>query len=120
LEADYQEIRGFLNLAQDIAYRICNEGPYTADELTALGLAKLTADAEKLAERGLQALQAPLLEVASVARRLSQTAVPDVAPDTGQVVRTVLRHAVAQDRAARELAEAVHQARLDLRDEWGS
>jgi hypothetical protein len=86
-------------------------------------------NAEILADRGVEHMRAPLLGLASLIDVLVQNAVlEEVAlmaqhgqsgrPDYS-TAKVSLRHAVLQDRAARDLAELIKEARRILRTEWG-
>lgn len=130
-EAEYLEIRELLKLGERVAYQVVHEGPYIADELTGLGVARFRMEADQLASRCPQALHAPLLSLAKRAELLTQSAVPDphtieAAYATGGPVparlgvRAGQLLAIQQDRAARELGEEVGIAWKVLRDEWGS
>jgi hypothetical protein len=130
--AEYEEDRELLRLGEDIAYQVCNRGPFTAVGLRSLRLDEFIMEAEQLADRGVESLRGPLLKLAGLGQHLSQVAVP---PDEEAVTRyagsgehdgvsaqlpphALQRLAVSQDRIARELAEEITAAWPILRAEW--
>ena len=114
--AEYEETRALLKLGEDIAYRVREYGPLHSDELASLRLDEFTMKAEQLAERGLEALSAPLMKLAATSRQISATASPEYELTPGRQVSltripsTVLRQAIQQDRTARQLASEINLA----------
>lgn len=128
--AEYDAVRDLLERGEELAYRVRNDGPYTAAKFSALDVATFRMNAERLADRGVEGLRDPLLLLASTATVLTQSAVPDQAAlmtayAQGQVpkdmrLHVVQRQAILQDRTARDLAEQITAAWHALRAEWGN
>ena len=129
-QAEYDAIRSLLESSEELAYRVRNDGPYTAADFNALDVATFRMNAERLAERGVARLRDPLLRLAGTATALTQNAVSDQAalmaayaqdqvPKDMQV-HIIQRQAILQDRIARDLAEQITSTWQALRAEWGS
>jgi hypothetical protein len=128
--AEYEQIRTLLENGEVLAYRVRNDGPFTADGLAALDVATFQMNAERLAARGVEQLRGSLIRLAKVAEDLAQFAVPEEAVVVaryrrGRVTRELNLHrvqrlAIGQDRTAHELAKQVAAAWRVLRVEWGS
>jgi hypothetical protein len=96
--------------------------------LDALDVATFRVNTEILADRGVEHMREPLLAIAGPVDDLVQNAVPDEVslvvqhgqnrPPDCPTARVSLRRAVLQDRAARDLAELIKNARQILRTEW--
>jgi uncharacterized membrane protein len=128
--AEYDAIRKLLECGEELAYRVRNDGPYTAAGFNTLDVATFRMNAERLADRGVERLRDPLLRLASTAATLTQSAVPDQAalmrayaqdevPKDMQL-HVVQRQAILQDRTARDLTEQIASTWHALRTEWGS
>ena len=128
--AEYDAVRKLLECGEELAYRVRNDGPYTAANFSALDVATFRMNAERLADRGVEGLRDPLLLLASTATVLTQSAVPDQAAlmtayAQGQVpkdmqLHVVQRQAILQDRTARDLTEQITATWHALRAEWGN
>jgi hypothetical protein len=129
-QAEYDAIRKLLECGEELAYRVRNDGPYTAADFNALDVATFRMNAERLADRGVERLRDPLLQLASTVTALTQNTVPDQAalmtaytqdqvPKDMQL-HVIQRQAILQDRTARDLAEQIAFTWHALRAEWGS
>ncbi|WP_141719381.1 hypothetical protein [Micromonospora peucetia] len=131
--AEYEEIRELFKLGEDIAYHSTHNGPHTTAEQAGIGLAGFKMKADQLAGRCPDALQKPLLRIATLANRLAHAAVPETADVAAAYaaaaghpvpahlqVRAAQLLAIEQNRAARELTEELSAAWRTLRDEWGT
>jgi hypothetical protein len=127
-QPEYDAIRHHLDCGETLAYRVLRFGPYSMSELETLDIPTFLLNYEILAARGVEGLQDQLLAIASRVDDLVQNAVPGYGAPViadGQykaldgALRTPMRLAVLQDRAARDLAELIKTARQVLRAEWG-
>ncbi len=127
--AEYDAIRKLLECGEELAYRVRNDGPYTAADFNALDVATFRMNAERLADRGVDRLRGPLLLLATTAAVLTENAVPDLAAlimayaqdqETKDISWHVIqRQAILQDRTARDLTEQIASTWQALRAEWG-
>lgn len=115
----YEKIDGLLDQMSDAAYRVRNQGPYTAAGFTTLDVETAKMRAERLAAGGIDALQKPLLRLVTLADQLVQAAIPDSATVAEANLPGAYRMAVAQDRTARDLLEQIGLTRDILHGEWG-
>jgi hypothetical protein len=129
-QAEYEYTRKILECGEEITYRVRHDGPYTAAGFAALDTATFRMNCERLAERGMERLRDPLLQLAHKADELTLNAVPEEAilvaafadghaPD-GKELHSVQRLAILQDRVAQDLADQISIAWKVLRDEWGT
>lgn len=127
---EYEAIGKILDRGETLAYRVLREGPYTTVGFAKAKAADIGMDCEMLANRGLDRLRDPLLDLAKTVDRLMQGTLPGTAaPAAAEIQGTTqpdgvplhhfLRLAVQQDRAAHDLAEKIKSARETLRTEWG-
>lgn len=127
--AEYDAIRKLLECGEELAYRVRNDGPYTAADFNALDVATFRMNAERLADRGVDRLRYPLLLLATTATVLMENAVPGqaaliTADAQDQEPRNIPLHgiqrqAILQDRTARDLTEQIASTWQALRAEWG-
>jgi hypothetical protein len=128
-QPEYQEIRQCLDRGEKLAYSVLDNGPCTLGELETLDVATFIINSKILAERGIERLRDPLLDLVERADDLRRHAIPDEVAlaavgvsnqlPNGVHYRSLLRDAILQDRAARCLATNIKVARRVLREEWG-
>jgi hypothetical protein len=128
-QPEYDAIRKHLDCGETLAYDVLLRGPFTTAEFDALDVTTLRMNSEILANRDVERMREPLLELAELIDDLVQNAVLDevslvalsgqTRPPDYPTTRDTFRHAVLQDRAARDLAELIKNARRILRTEWG-
>jgi len=127
-QPEYDAIRRRLECGEELAYRLLRYGPFSASQFETLDIATVLLNSEILAARGVEGLREKLLAIASCIDDLVRNAVPGQGPlvaADGQckvldgALKTPMRLAVLQDRAARDLAELIKAARQVLRAEWG-
>jgi hypothetical protein len=126
-QPEYDEIRQCLDYGETLAYRVLDTGPCSTSELDDLGLTTLAIKCKILAERGIERLRNPLLKLADLTADLRRHAVAEgdfttvgaYSHGSNDPRKNLLRAAVAQDRAAREIADQIKFARRMLREEWG-
>lgn len=128
-QPEYDAIRKHLDCGETLAYDVLLRGPFTTAEFDALHVTTLRMNSEILANRDVERMREPLLELAGLIDDLVQNAVLDEVslvalngqnkPPDYPTTRDTFRHAVLQDRAARDLAELIKNARRIVRTEWG-
>jgi hypothetical protein len=127
-QADYHAIRNLLECCEELSYHVRHEGPLTATEFAAHGVASLRMNSERLAQRGVPGLRELLVLLAHDLDGLIQHAAVENALTTGPAhdsldrsqLHSIQRSAVLQDRAERELAGQITATWLALRSEWGN
>jgi hypothetical protein len=100
-QAEYEDIRKLLDCGETLAYRIRHDGPYDAARLAVLDIATFRMNAERLAERGVDQLRDPLLQLARKADELAQHAVPDETGLTVALSRSEVPHGMELHRVQR-------------------
>jgi len=128
-QPEYDAIRKHLDCGETLAYGVLLHGPFTTAEFDAFDVATLRMNAEILAGRGVERMREPLLGLANLIDTLVQNAAPEEVASVAQrgphrppdnpTAKVSVRRAVLQDRAARDLAERLKDARRILRTEWG-
>ncbi|KUN58449.1 hypothetical protein [Streptomyces griseorubiginosus] len=132
---EHDSLRELLIAAADLAYQVQTRGPLTSADLDSLKASKLHMDLEQASQRLLDELQEP---IRTTAKRVAELLPHAIASDddtlsayesvrsgettavaSTRTIRSEHIRAVAQDRAATDLAEAVGAARRALTKAWG-
>jgi hypothetical protein len=128
-QPEYDAIRKHLDCCETLAYGVLLRGPFATAEFDAFDVGTLRINAEILADRGIEHMREPLQGLADLVDAMVENAVPEEVASVAQhsqqgptdysTAKVSLRHAVLQDRAARDLTELLKEARRILRTEWG-
>lgn len=123
-DPEYRDIRELLVAGAEITWKIINRGPYTAAELANLGIDDFAMRAGRLASHGVDSLRSDLQAVVDRTVALNRHVLParfgtgEAALWDTDTATAACRIAIAQDRAARSLDDAINNVSRRLRSQW--